>query len=398
MHSVDYDIITVGGGLGGSALAIAMARHGARVLLLERELAFKDRVRGEGMAPWGVAEARELGIYEALRDACGYEARWWQVHFGPAVTRRDLIATTAQGAPMLDFSHPEMQEFLLRAAGESGTAVRRGATVTAVRPGAIPRVTVEQDGRVEELSARLVVGADGRGSHVREWAGFAVDHDPPRLLVGGVLLEGVSAPSDCVSLIQSVGRVAIFFPQRSGRMRVYAVYHRAVHPSRLQGRADLPRFLEAALLAGTPPEWLAGVRDIGPLATFEGADRWVPHPYREGVALVGDAAASSDPSFGQGLSLTLRDVRTLRDALIGNKDWSRAGRLYAAEHDRYYGTLHQAVDWNTKLFMELGPAADARRARVLPLLMQDPSRMPDTLFSGPNQPLSEEDRVRFLGE
>jgi flavin-dependent dehydrogenase len=57
-----YDIITVGGGLGGSALAKAMAAHGARVLVVERETQFKDRVRGEFMAPWGVAEARELGI------------------------------------------------------------------------------------------------------------------------------------------------------------------------------------------------------------------------------------------------------------------------------------------------------------------------------------------------
>ncbi len=49
-----YDIITVGGGLGGSALAKVMAEHGARVLVLEREQQFKDRIRGELMLPWGV--------------------------------------------------------------------------------------------------------------------------------------------------------------------------------------------------------------------------------------------------------------------------------------------------------------------------------------------------------
>jgi 2-polyprenyl-6-methoxyphenol hydroxylase-like FAD-dependent oxidoreductase len=66
-----YDIITVGGGLGGAALAKAMAEHGVRVLVLERETQFKDRVRGEFMAPWGVAEARELGVEELLRNTCG---------------------------------------------------------------------------------------------------------------------------------------------------------------------------------------------------------------------------------------------------------------------------------------------------------------------------------------
>lgn len=59
MNSTTYDIITVGGGLGGAALAKAMAEHGARVLVLEAESRFRDRVRGESMLPWGVAEAIE---------------------------------------------------------------------------------------------------------------------------------------------------------------------------------------------------------------------------------------------------------------------------------------------------------------------------------------------------
>ena len=59
-----YDIITVGGGLGGSALGIAMARKGYTVLIVESETKFRDRVRGEQLATWGVAEAKELGILD----------------------------------------------------------------------------------------------------------------------------------------------------------------------------------------------------------------------------------------------------------------------------------------------------------------------------------------------
>jgi len=44
------------------------------------------------------------------------------------------------------------------------------------------------------------------------------------------------------------------------------------------------------------------------------------HPYRDGVALLGDAASTSDPTFGQGLSLALRDARVLRDQLLANSD------------------------------------------------------------------------------
>ena len=50
----DYDLITIGGGLGGAALAKVMAAGGAKVLVLERELEFRDRVRGENLAPWGM--------------------------------------------------------------------------------------------------------------------------------------------------------------------------------------------------------------------------------------------------------------------------------------------------------------------------------------------------------
>lgn len=40
-----YDVMTIGGGLAGSALARSLATHGYRVLILERELTFRDRVR-----------------------------------------------------------------------------------------------------------------------------------------------------------------------------------------------------------------------------------------------------------------------------------------------------------------------------------------------------------------
>ena len=131
-----YDIITVGGGLGGSTLAKAMAEHGARVLVLEREQQFKDRVRGEIMAPWGVAETQALGLYELLRNTCARETRWFAFYVGPEPgVPRDLLATTPQRAPGFAFYHPAMQEVLLQAAADAGAEVRRGASARAVQPG-----------------------------------------------------------------------------------------------------------------------------------------------------------------------------------------------------------------------------------------------------------------------
>ena len=72
---MDYDLVIVGGGLAGSSVGAAMVANGMRVLIIEREVEFRDRIRGEGMLPWGVAEARELGIYQPLLDSCAIETR-----------------------------------------------------------------------------------------------------------------------------------------------------------------------------------------------------------------------------------------------------------------------------------------------------------------------------------
>jgi flavin-dependent dehydrogenase len=75
MPSTAYDIVTIGGGLGGSALAKAMAEYGAGVLVLERETQFRDRVRGEYLSPWGVAEVGRLGLNATLEAAHANHAR-----------------------------------------------------------------------------------------------------------------------------------------------------------------------------------------------------------------------------------------------------------------------------------------------------------------------------------
>lgn len=396
-----YDIITVGGGLGGSALAKAMAEHGAKVLVLERETQFKDRVRGEVMVSWGVAEAQALGIYDLLRRTCGHELRWAVFHVGPEPDPlRDLIATTPQRTPYFAFYHPTMQEVLLQAAADAGAEVRRGASVRDVKPGAEPAVVVEQDGRVEEIRARLIIGADGRGSLVRKWAGFPVQQDPERLLISGVLFEDMPTPREDTayySINPSLGQSVPLFPQGQGRVRAYLVHTKATS-SRLQGAVDLPRFVEESVKTYAPTEWYAGARAVGPLATFDCADTWVEHPYKEGIALIGDATAASDPTWGQGLSLTVRDVRVLRDQLLAHEDWGVAGHTYAQEHDRYYGVIHRVENWLSELFLAIGPEAEARRAKALPLIAQDETRVPDHITSGPDLPADETVRRRFFGE
>ena len=400
MAPATYDIITIGGGLGGSAIAKAMAERGARVLVLEAEARFRDRVRGEAIMPWGVAEAKELRLYDTIMASGGHQLPWWDMYQGPnKIGHRDLPRTTAPQMPVVAFYHPEMQAALIHAAVEAGAEVRRGSRVRSIRSKDAPTLVVDEDGHEAEIRARLVVGADGRASMARDWGGFHVQRDRDQNLVAGVLFDGASAPDDASHfwLNSPLGMTGLIFPQGHGRVRTYVCY-RAGRGYRYSGSADIPRFIEDLSKTGVPEEYYGKASAAGPLATFDGASAWVEHPYRNGVALVGDAAAASDPTWGQGLSLTLRDVRVLRDQLLSHENWDEAGNAYAEEHDRYYTVLHTFESWDTKMLMETGPEAEARREMVFPLWQEDRSRIPDIFLSGPDRTLDETARRRFFGE
>ena len=66
-----YDVVIVGGGIAGGALAVVLARGGVAVAVLERDPVLIDRVRGEFMALWGVAELQRLGLFDTLAAAGG---------------------------------------------------------------------------------------------------------------------------------------------------------------------------------------------------------------------------------------------------------------------------------------------------------------------------------------
>lgn len=390
-----YDIITLGGGIAASSLAIAMAGRGAKVLVLEREKQFKDRVRGEAVLPWGVAEANELGVCGLLKEKCAHDVPL--VESGSGL--RDLRQTTLQRLPMLSFPHQVMQETLLEAAENAGAEVRRGVRVEHIECGAEPAVFVDGNGP-ERISARLVIAADGRGSLARKWAGFPICGQTNDYYMAGVLLTNVQAPAETMHAVfnPELGTWTGLIPQAGGQFRAYFVYPKKAG-YRLQGESMLGAFVRESAKSYPPmADLCADAKSVGPLASFDVSDDWVEHPYRDGVALVGDAAATTDPTYGQGLSFALRAARVLRDELAATSDWEAAGHRYAEQHRRSFKACHTVEGWIRMLFQDPSPEAGTLRMKAMPRITEDPTRVPDHIFSGPDLPVNEQVRARLFGE
>ena len=393
-----YDLVIAGAGIAGASLAVSMARAGYGVLLVESTTEFRDRVRGEFIFPWGVVEAKALGVYDDILGAGGHHVPWMNMYGGPKLLfHGDLINDTGAGVPAVTFFHPTMQKSLLESATTAGVTVVRGTRVKEVgRQDGLMKLRTE--GAVsEEVECRMLVGADGRGSQTRALGRFQVSRDPDSNMVAGLLFDDMGVDDSAAHhwANPNEGIAAILFPQGNGRVRAYFC-HRWDSGFRLSGAKDEDRFVEGFLKTGAPQEVFSGARPAGPLATFEGAHVWVDHPYKDGVALIGDAAATGDPTWGQGLSTSLRDSRLLRDALVSNEDWESAGNAYAADHDAFYEINHTYEIWTSHLLMD--PESRDLRTQAVPKLKADPFGHMHAFYIGPDKPLDERSRAEFFAE
>jgi 2-polyprenyl-6-methoxyphenol hydroxylase-like FAD-dependent oxidoreductase len=225
------EIAVVGGGIGGAALATVLARRGLTVVVLERDIRPVDRVRGEFMAPWGVAEAASLGLLDTLRDAGGIHvprAIIYDETVAPdraEASARDLRTVHPIGTGPLCAGHPAMCDALCSVAAGVGAMVLRGVRHIAVAAGEPPSITFEHNGQRIAWRPRLIVGADGRNSTVQRQLSFTVCRDEPHNLIGGMLVDGVPEWSqDLIALGTEGGVHYLVFPQGGAKLWLYVCY------------------------------------------------------------------------------------------------------------------------------------------------------------------------------
>jgi menaquinone-9 beta-reductase len=397
----EAEVVIVGAGISGAALATLLSRSGISVLVLEKSLVHQDRIRGEYLAAWGVEEARKLGLLDVLVAAGGHYTHL-NVPYGegraPAAARARALDLRKLMPPLpgaMTFGHPRVCQALDDAAETAGATVLRGVNGISVTAGEPPTISFTIEGQRREITPRLIVGADGRGSDVARQIGVRVETAPVHHLLAGLLVDGIDAWPQEEFSIGTEGEVMFFvFPQGLGRVRLYLGYG-LDQRGRFSGAGSDRRFLEAFKLSSLPDrEMFASAVPAGPCHGYPNADTWIDVPVAPGVVLVGDAAGHNDPTIGQGLSIAFRDAGLVHEALLSSTRW--AGDIflpYASERRTRMRRLRFTAEQISILHAEFTDAARDRRRRAseriaanrdvaLPLLIpsKGPFGVPDHLF------------------
>ncbi len=317
--TASYDVVVSGASIAGCTAAALFARRGARVALLERrtdESAYKVLCT-HFIQPCGTPVLAELGLVPALeaagavRNSAHYWTRWGWIRPEPGPDGAALPYGYNVRRQTLD---PLLRRL---AAGTPGVDLLSGHTVDRLltEDGRVVGVAGRAGGTGFELRARLVVGADGRDSAVARLAGIPGKTVPNQRFSYFAHFRGLPRPAGdvtyswfrepdvayampnddditVVACIPSLRRLPEFRADLAGSYRRFV--------ADLPGAPDLDGAEQVSKIIGTVDYPLVSRRPAG-----------------AGVALIGDAALTSDPLWGVGCGWALQSARWLVEATAG---------------------------------------------------------------------------------
>lgn len=320
-----FDVIVMGGGLAGAALAVALRKTRLRVALVDAEGPKRPQgwdARVYAYSPANAAFLEELGIWPHLdprRLSAVHEMRI----FGDAGGELMFSAYDSGVGELAWIGESSLVHL------ELWESLKRQHNVTLLcpaRPAALERdddaVRLHlDDGR--QIEAALIVGADGRDSWVREQAGIAATVTPYEE-------SGVVANFTCE---RSHGQTAYqwFMPEGilawlplPGRQISIVWSARASVADELMALDDAA-FAERVAAAGA--HRLGRLSLMTKRAAFPLQLTRVSEMVRSRVALVGDAAHAIHPLSGHGINLGFQDVKALAGRLERLQPWEDPGDL-----------------------------------------------------------------------
>jgi menaquinone-9 beta-reductase len=331
------DVLVVGGGPAGLAVAIAASLKNLRVTVVDSRKPPINKPCGEGLLPEAVSVLRRLGV--DLDSSAGFSLDGFRFSDETSTVSAQIPTGRALG-----LRRTTLHRLLIDRATRIGVSFLWGARVS----------TFDFDGACVDggfIPCQWLIGADGQHSSVREFAGLSPCH-PIRSRFGFRRHYAIAPWTNFVEVHWGQRSQMIVTPIGAGEICL------SLFVDDSQFRTD--RLLEhfpavAARLRGALPL----STEAGAVTSFSRARAVV----RGNVALVGDSSGTVDAVSGQGLSLAFQQASCLAEALAAG-DLAR----YESEHRRITRTAERM----TELLLWMNSSAALRR-KVLRLFAARPS-------------------------
>jgi 2-octaprenyl-6-methoxyphenol hydroxylase len=317
---MNADVIIIGGGLIGSTLALALARHEVTSIVIDTQdldttvlPAFDGRASAIASASARMLTA--LGIGDVLKtDGCAIRS----IRVTDGTAPQFLHFEAGEGDDPLGIM---LENRLLRVALLA--AVRAAPEVTLVAPASIASLVRDEhaatvtltDGRV--FTAALAIAADGRKSKTREGAGIRMaGWSYPNAALVSMVAHSIPHGSVACELFYPSGPMALLpmTDHSDGRPRSAIVW--TVDAANAAGARKLGPKALAAEIAARVDGTLGDIEVIAPQAVWPLGYHHSASYTAERLVLIGDAAHGVHPIAGQGLNMGFRDVAALAQVLV----------------------------------------------------------------------------------
>jgi flavin-dependent dehydrogenase len=308
-----YDAIVVGARCAGAPTAMLLAQKGYKVLVVDRASFPSDTVSTHVIHAPGMAALARWGLFDQVIASGCPPIETYSFDFGPftiAGTPRPQDGMSAAYAPRRTI----LDKILVDAAARAGAEVRERFTMEEllVEDGSVVGIRGhDEGGRSVEDRARVVVGADGRNSHVAKTVKPEQYNEKPALL-WGFYTYWSDLPVDGFEIVVRPDRgwgaaatndgltmLVVGWPYAES-----AAYKADVEANYLKTLDSAPEFAER-VRGATREERFAG----------GGVPNFFRKPFGPGWALVGDAGYTKDPITAQGITDAFRDAELCATAV-----------------------------------------------------------------------------------
>ncbi len=314
-----YDAIVVGARAAGAATAMLLARQGLRVLAVDRSQYGSDTLSTHALMRTGVVQLNRWGLLDRVKHAGSPAITQVTFHY-PDETVTMPIRASGEVDALYAPRRTVLDPLLADAAWDAGAHIHFGVVVDGLLRDDSGRVTGivahDDERRVFEVTADIVIGADGIRSFVAKGVGAeTIQRAAHGSAAVYAYFDGVAASGYEWAYAPGLG--AGLIPTNNGQTCVFvggdeAHFRQRVFP-------DLQRGFDA-VLEQVSPDLARRVGDGSRVASyrgFAGVRGYFRRCVGAGWALVGDAGYFKDPITQHGISDALRDAELLARAIAG---------------------------------------------------------------------------------